>query len=277
MNTDLKLGLIGLSIEQSRSPALHCLAGRLSGISVTYDLIRLDSAIPESFDKMLSLCQSQKYYGVNVTYPFKERAAEVARIESEQVRRLGAVNTVRFVSESEMQGFNTDFTGFKRAFDSRYSGQPPGKVALIGAGGIGRAIAFGLVDLGAEELRIFDQEAQKAESLALTLKSRSELQIRTCATLEDTVSDVEGIVNATPIGMYNHPGTAIPRAMVSTQSWAFDAVYTPVETQFLLEAKEAGLETLSGYELFIYQGIEAFKIFSGVYVDESRLRAGLTQ
>ena len=265
----LKLGLIGADIEKSRSPILHRLAGRLSGIAVTYNLIRLESAMPESFDNTLSECESQGYCAVNITYPFKERAAEVVTITSEQIRKLGAVNTVRFNSAVEAQGFNSDYTGFKRAFESRFPGQLPGKVAIVGAGGIGRAIAFGLVDLRAEEIRLFDQEMLKSESLTRALRTQTKSRIRTCNALEDAVSHVDGLVNATPIGMYNHPGTAIPRVMIGTQSWAFDAVYTPVKTRFLLDAREAGLETLSGYELFFYQGVQAFEIFSGVCLTTS--------
>lgn len=273
----LKLGLIGVGIEKSRAPDLHRLAGHLCGIAVTYNLIQLESAVPERFDDALSECESQGYCAVNVTHPFKERAAEVVNITSEQVRKLGAVNTVRFNSETETQGFNSDYTGFKRAFESRFPGHLPGKVAIVGAGGVGRAIAFGLVDLRAEEIRLFDQEVLKSESLAIALRTQTDSRILICSTLEDAATNVDGLINATPIGMHNHPGTPIPRFIVGTQSWAFDAVYTPVDTRFLLDAMDAGLEVLSGYELFFYQGVEAFEIFSGVRVDESRLREELPQ
>jgi shikimate dehydrogenase len=77
--------------------------------------------------------------------------------------------------------------------------------------------------------------------------------------------------------MHRHPGTAIPKAAIGTQVWAFDAVYTPLETQFLRDAAQAGLAVLSGYELFFYQGVDAFELFAGVQVDEGALRAALSQ
>jgi shikimate dehydrogenase len=271
----LKLGLIGVGIEKSRSPELHLLAGHLCGIDITYDLLPLESPEQERFDKTFSECMAQGYCAVNVTHPFKERAAEVVNIESEQVQKIGAVNTVRFSSEIEPQGFNTDYTGFKRTFESRFPGQPPGKVAIVGAGGVGRAIAFGLLDLHAEEIRLFDQEAAKSESLAIALRTQTDSPILICRTLEEAVIEVDGIINATPIGMHNHPGTPIPRFLIEAQSWVFDAVYTPVETHFFLDSMDAGLEILSGYELFFYQGVEAFEIFSGVRVDESLLLSEL--
>ena len=275
--SELKLGLIGVGIARSRAPALHRLAGHLCGITVSYDLIQLESALPDCFDDALSRCHSQGYRAVNVTHPFKERAAKVVPVMPERVRRLGAVNTVRFDPAAEPQGFNTDYTGFKRGFESRFPGQSPGTVAILGCGGVGRAIAFGLVDLGAEEIRLFDREMQKSESLAVTLRYKTEGRILLCGTLEEATANVDGLINATPVGMHEHPGTPVPKTMVGTQSWAFDAVYTPTETRFLLDAMEAGLEVMSGYELFFHQGVDAFEIFSGVRVDEAQLRKALAR
>ncbi len=272
----LKLGLIGADIAKSRAPDLHRLAGRLCGIAITYDLIQLEPGLPDAFCDALSKCRTQGYHAVNVTHPFKQRAAQVARPASHQIRRLGAVNTVRLDPTAEPQGFNSDYTGFKRAFESRFPGQAPGAVAIIGAGGAGRAIAFGLADLGAEEIRLFDQERPQSEGLAAALRPQTDARILICDAIEEATTHVDGLINATPVGMYGHPGTPVPKAMLRTQSWAFDAVYTPIETRFLLDARNAGLEVLSGYELFFYQGVDAFEIFSGVRVDEARLRKALT-
>lgn len=272
----LKLGLIGSDIAKSRAPELHRLAGHLCGITITYDLIQLEPGLPDGFCDALRKCSSHGYRAVNVTHPFKERAAELVHATSEQIRRIGAVNTVRFDPTAGPQGFNSDYTGFKRAFEARFPGESPGAVAIIGAGGVGRAIAFGLADLGAEEIRLFDQERRKSESLAAALRPQTEARILICGSLEEATADADGLINATPVGMYGHPGTPIPKAMVRTQSWAFDAVYTPIETRFLMDAMNAGLEVLSGYELFFYQGVDAFEVFSGVRVDEARLRQALT-
>jgi quinate/shikimate dehydrogenase (NAD+) len=273
---EIRLGLIGVGIERSRAPELHRLAGKLCGITITYDLFSLDSKLPGAFDDALTACRSRGYRGINVTHPFKERAAEVAGRASEGVRRLGAVNTIRLDSGVGTQGFNTDYTGFKRAFRSRFLDLGPGTVAIVGAGGVGRAIAFGLADSGVQELRLFDQDGTRSERLAMALRGHADVRITLCSTVEEAVGYADGLVNATPLGMYRHPGTPIPRGMIGTQSWAFDAVYTPTRTRFLQDATEAGLEVLSGYELFFYQGIDAFEVFTGLRVDEAQLRAGLS-
>jgi shikimate dehydrogenase len=77
------------------------------------------------------------------------------------------------------------------------------------------------------------------------------------------VIDADGVVNCTPVGMIGHPGSAVDASLLGGQRWAFDAVYTPVDTQFLGAARRAGLATISGYELFFHQGIQAFELFTG--------------
>ena len=272
---EIKLGLIGVGIGRSRAPELHRLAGKLCGAAVTYDLIEPAAGVPYAFDDALQACRAQGYRGVNVTYPFKEHAAAAVLAASEQVRRLGAVNTVRFDDGAQPRGFNTDYTGFERAFASRFPERSPGVVAIVGAGGVGRAIAFALVDLHAAEIRLFDQDRAKSASVATALRDQTDTRIAVCRNLEEASAGADGLVNATPLGMHQHPGTPIPKHLIGTQSWAFDAVYTPTDTRFLLDAADAGLVVLYGYELFFYQGVDAFEIFTGMRVDEARLREAL--
>ena len=214
---------------------------------------------------------------MNVTHPFKERVARMVEIASEQVRRLGAINTVRFEPNREPRGFNTDYTGFKRAFEARFPGARPGVVAIAGTGGVGRAIAFGLADLDADEIRLFDPDRSKSATLAMALCAQSEARVVLSDTLAQACAGADGLVNATPLGMHQYPGTAFPRESIGRQRWAFDAVYTPRDTRFLQDAAAAGLQLLEGYELFFYQGVDAFAIFTGVEVDEAALREALAQ
>ena len=74
-----------------------------------------------------------------------------------------------------------------------------------------------------------------------------------------------------------YPGSAIPKALIGRQRWAFDAVYTPVDTRFLNDCRDVGLEVISGYELFFHQGVDAFRLFTGQEVDPAALRKELAQ
>ena len=77
------------------------------------------------------------------------------------------------------------------------------------------------------------------------------------------------------IGMVGYGGTPLARENLTGAEWVFDAVYTPVDTQFLQDAAAEGLQVISGYELFVGQGVDAWAIFTGLPLDEARLRDDL--
>ncbi len=188
------------------------------------------------------------------------------------MRSVGAVNTVVFGARGP-EGYNTDLTGFIAAHRNAFGSRGPGAVALIGAGGVGKAVAFGLITLGATAIRITDIDAGKAAALAGMLKSAgARLEVTVAADPEQAVRGADGVINCTPLGMAGYEGTPVAASELGSQSWAFDAVYTPVDTTFLRDAAPAGLQCLSGYELFFCQGIQAFKIFTGLDVPEPGLR-----
>ena len=148
----------------------------------------------------------------------------------------------------------------------------------MGAGGVGRAVAFGLAALGAEAIRLVDLDRARAERLAAALReARPETEATATASLEDAAAGARGIVNCSPVGMVGHDGTPVPRGLMRGSEWAFDAVYTPVDTRFLTEAAAAGLDTLSGYELFFEQGADCTEIFLGGPIDRPRLRRALAE
>jgi shikimate dehydrogenase len=271
------LGLIGDNIGRSKSPLLHRLAGELCGFDVIYEAL-IPARMGQPFDAVFETCRREGYRGINITYPYKERAVSKLRIEDPTVAAIAACNTVLF-GEGRPLGFNTDYSGFMAAFRHGFPGAAPGVVALAGAGGVGKAISFALAELGATALRLFDPDKAKAEALAEALERRGgpPMEIVITGTIAEAICEADGVINCTPLGMIGHPGTAVPASLLSGQRWAFDSVYTPVDTQFLLDARRAGLETLSGYELFFHQGVDAFRLFTGVSVDRQALREALAR
>ena len=133
----VRLGLIGDSIAASQAPRLHTLAGAIRGIAVRYDLL-VPAEFGLGFDALFDRCAGGRYRGINVTHSYKERAAARVEIENPLVRAMGAVNLVRFESDRR-QGFNTDYTGFLRAWRVKFGTDAPGVVCQVGAGGAGRA------------------------------------------------------------------------------------------------------------------------------------------
>lgn len=271
---NLLLGLIGDNIARSQAPRLHRLAGRQCGVDVQYDRL-IPKDLGQEFDAVFETCKSKAYRGINVTYPYKEHVTKHLHISDPLVRAMGAVNTVLFQDDAP-HGFNTDYTGFMAAYRGVRQLEKPGVVCLIGTGGVGRAIAFALLALKATEIRLVDRDATKAAALARDLEQAGAgTVIRHSSDISDAAIGATGLVNCTPVGMVGYDGTPLPAELMAGADWVFDAVYTPVETQFLQDATQAGLVVISGYELFFFQGVHAWAHFAGLPLDEPALRASL--
>jgi shikimate dehydrogenase len=271
---DLLLGLIGDNIARSRSPLLHRLAGAQNGMTVRYDRL-IPKDMGQDFDVVFDGCAGARYWGINITYPYKERVTARVHVPDPLVRAMGAVNTVLF-GDGGPQGHNTDHTGFIAAYRAARGEAGPGAVCLIGTGGVGRAIAFALVALGATEIRLVDRDAAKAGALAADLRGTGTgAMIRQDADAETAALGATGIINCTPVGMVGYDGTPLAAPAMAGADWAFDAVYTPADTRFLTDAAAAGLAVISGWELFFWQGVHAWAHFAGRPLDLDRLRADL--
>lgn len=272
---DIQLGLIGDNIAASRSPRLHELAGRQNGKNVRYDRL-VPQDIGDTFDAVFDGLGTKGYRGSNITYPYKERAAQKVTIDDPLVQAIGAVNTVIFDDANPPKGFNTDYSGFVAAYKRARKNENPGITLMIGTGGVGRAVAFGLIALGVTELRLVDMDLAKAEALVDDLRAAApDVTVTAGTDASAAANGVDGLINCTPVGMVGKGGTPLAGSAMSGANWAFDAVYTPVNTEFLSDATAAGLSIISGWELFFYQGVHAWKLFTGLPIDETSLRQDL--
>jgi shikimate dehydrogenase len=271
----LRLGLIGDNIAASRAPDLHHAAARLCGIDVDYQrLVPRDLGL--SFDAVVDRARDAGLRGVNITHPYKERVLTRVTIEDVTVRAIGACNTALF--DQPAVGLNTDYTGFIDAFRGRFGGTSPGVVALAGCGGAGKAIAFALAALGATGVRLFDVDQVKSRALAVALGTfQNRMNVHVASSVGEARETSDGLINCTPLGMVGYGGNAFDHIPLQGCSWICDAVYTPPQTNFLNDGQAAGAEILSGYELFLYQGIHAFRLFTGTHVDAVALRGELAK
>lgn len=272
----LRLGLIGGNITTTRSPALHVICGLATGFNVTYDLV-IPAERGIDFATALEGCRAAGFDGVNVTYPFKEQAVALIEPASDTVRAIGSANTVRFGPQAA-RAHNTDYSGFKSAWAKVLGPLPPGRVLQLGAGGVGRAVAFALADLGAEEIILCDTDPAKAEAVAAAIHAYCGTRTGVdAAGGHADLTGFDGVVNCTPLGMVGREGSPLPADLRGRPVWAFDAVYTPAHTSFRGQMTALGARFLSGYELYFHQGIDAYEIFSGQRVsDHGWVRAILT-
>lgn len=254
-------GLIGAPIAQSASPAMHERAADALGVRCHYQLIEVAGADAAGLRALLEGVRNFGFAGVNVTFPYKEAVVPLLDELSDGARAIGAVNTI-VVRGGKLVGYNTDTSGFERAIGNLVTASGRGPVALIGAGGVGKAIAFALANLGVSELSIFDSDSAKAAQLAAQLQGR--LRVRIAASVADAMQHAVGVINGTPVGMLPDRGSPIPDASLRSDLWVADAVYSPLWTPLLIAAKASGAAVMTGRELAIYQAADAFELFTGL-------------
>jgi len=254
-------GLIGCPIARSASPAMHEQAAAALNLHCRYRLIEVAGAGTEELRALLDDVRHLGFAGVNVTFPYKEAVVGLLDELSPTASAVGAVNAV-VIRDRRLIGHNTDTTGFARAAADLVAGSGYGVVAVIGAGGVGKAIAFALAGLGVAGIRIFDTDRAKADHLAARLRATDGVVVT--GSVEDALSGAAGLVNATPVGMLPSRDTPVASALLHDGLWVADAVYSPLWTPFLIAARAKGARIMTGRDLAIYQAADAFELFTGL-------------
>jgi shikimate dehydrogenase len=240
---------------------MHEQAADALGVRCHYQLIEVAGAGTSELRALFDSIKRIGFAGVNVTFPYKEAVLPLLDDLSPAARGIGAVNTV-VVRDNRLVGYNTDATGFERAVANLVKASGHGPVALIGAGGVGKAIAFALASLDVSDIRIFDSEPARAETLVSLLAAQG--VARLASSIEDALQGATGLVNGTPVGMLPNRGMPAPATLLHEKMWVADAVYSPLITPLLAAAQATGARIMTGRELAIYQAADAFELFTGL-------------
>lgn len=271
-------GLIGQSIGQSLSPALHESEAEALRLSYRYRLFDIDAedegvaALPSILDRM----QAEGYAGCNITFPLKQSVIPLLDRLSPEAAAMGAVNTVRFTADGQREGHNTDWWGFGENLRRSIPGVDVDTVAVLGAGGAGAAAAYALCRMGARELLIIDRDAARAEALVARLGLETTvLRAVPFEQAEARLAEADGLVQATPIGMSKLPGTPVSPAALRPELWLAEIIYVPIETELLRAARQMGCRTVDGGGMVVLQAARAFELFTGVAPDPERMQKHL--
>jgi shikimate dehydrogenase len=267
-------GLIGRGIQASRTPRMHEAEADAQGLRLVYSLFDfsergLDSSrLPDLLDAV----ELAGFAGVNITHPFKQTVVDHLDSLSPEAERIGAVNTVAFRNGDRL-GYNTDTSGFARAFDDTFGTVRHDRVVLVGAGGAGAAVANALLECGVKQLTLSDIDPRRAASLAARLGPHFPGATLTVGgNVAQELAAADGVVNATPVGMSGHPGTAVPLERLRPGLWVAEIVYFPLQTELLAAARTTGCRTMDGSAMAVYQAAGAFEIFTGSPADAYRMR-----
>jgi len=274
MTKTLHSGLLGRAILASRSAWLHEQEARAQGLELTYELFDFDARglSDAQLAPMIAALRDRGYCGFNVTYPFKQSIIPLLDELADSATLVGAVNTVA-IRGGRMTGHNTDFSGFAESVREGLAGASLERVLQFGAGGAGSAVASALLSLGTQVLRLFDLDASRSRALIAALRARfPDRDIGIAEDVAATVSGVDGLVNATPLGMAAYPGSPLEEALLVPRLWVADIVYFPLETALLRAARQRGCRVMNGSRMVIGQAALAFEIITGHSADIERMR-----
>ncbi len=260
LNKNTKIaGLIGNPVEHSWSHVIHNAAFGKTGINAAYMKFRVDN-----LEEFIRYFRKLNILGFSVTIPHKVEVIKCLDGIDEKAKAIGAVNTIA-VKNKKLFGYNTDCYGAVEALKAKT--RLKGKDAVIlGAGGSARALAYGLVENGAN-VTILNRTLKNAKTIADDFGCGY-------GTLEDLSRiDYDILINTTPVGMHpyvNH--SPIPSSLVRKNTIVFDIVFNPLKTKLIREAERKGCVAISGFEMLIRGAALQFKLWTGKDAPEKLMR-----
>lgn len=289
-------GIIGHPLGHTMSPALHNWGFALHGIPAVYMAWPLQ---PGGTGDFVQAMRTLNIRGASVTIPHKEAVQAFLDRITDRARAVGAVNTL-FWRDGELWGENTDVTGFLAPLLRRYGKVTEGDCGLaeggesyplpraalvLGAGGAARAVLAGLQELGVATVYLCNRTNAKAASMVNAVAHEfarltpdmppDACPVRYLPWEDRTSVPVDLVINTTPLGMAGervgetpYPAEALAwqrqqRAANAPPPLAYDLVYNPLHTRLLCEAAAAGWDTQDGLDMFVEQGREQFRIWTG--------------
>ena len=258
------VGIFGYPIEHTLSPLMHNAAFN----KLNLDYIYLPFSVePSELKKAVESLRSLNITGVNITIPHKEKVMKYLDEIDKDACLIGAVNTINNVN-GLLKGYNTDGEGFISSLLNEARLKLAGKrVLLIGAGGVGKAIAIKLAEKSVERIVITDKIIEKARKLVRHVVNN----ISDCyaysvdfneTKVADEISEADILVNATPLGMHKTDPYVVNPKLLRKDLFVYDVIYNR-NTELLNTAKKVGAKNLSGLGMLLYQGAISFEIWTG--------------
>ena len=244
--------VIGNPIDHSLSPKLQNWWLKENNINAVYDKIKLEDHEIKNFIQDI---KKQKIAGCNVTVPFKKTVIPFLDKLSPEAEQTQSVNTITF-NNGDLVGHNTDIAGFDTAIKKLNFNVEGKKVLILGAGGVVPSIIIALKNMNVQELVISNRTREKAENLRVLFDN---LKILDWGDL----TDFHMVINATSLGL-NNETIDLDFSSLTQDKLFYDVIYNPHETHFLKMGKQLGHKIENGKTMFIYQALEAFKLWHNI-------------
>lgn len=260
-NTFVMAGVMGWPVAHSRSPIIHNHWIRQYDLKGAYGLFAVQ---PERVDDAIRGLRALGLAGCNVTIPHKVNAMKLMDVVDPLAMRMGAINTIVITPEGALHGFNYDGYGYIQSLrDAKPNWQVnEGPITVLGAGGAARAVVLSLLDQGATEIRLLNRSRGKAQALADEFGKG--IQVFDWNERHDALSKIALLVNTTNQGMHGQADLDIRLDHLPSSALVSDAVYIPLETALLRDARLRGNATVNGLGMLLNQARPAFHAWFGV-------------
>ena len=250
-------GVVGHPVRHSLSPVIHNAWIESAGLDAVY----LAFAPPEAgFEALVDGLRGQVALGLNVTIPFKERAAVLADRRTTAVERAGAANLLVFEADGRVTADNTDGIGLMGALAEAGGLATLSPVAVLGAGGAARGAVLSLLEAGVSAIRLVNRSRERAQAIA-ALDGR--VSAMGWDEARDGLDGVSAVINATSLGMTGQPPLEVNLDHAPPTAVVMDMVYRPLKTQLLMAAGARGHPTADGLSMLIAQARPSFEAFFG--------------
>lgn len=252
--------VIGHPIAHSRSPVLHNYWLKRYGIKGFY--VPMDIA-PQDIQQALEMLPKLGFVGANVTLPHKEAVLKLADVVTDRAALIGAANTLIFRPDGRLHADNTDGAGFIANLRQNAPNWDPtsGPAAVFGAGGAARAVIAALIEVGVPEIRIVNRTRPRAEAMRSDFGAK--ISVVDWVQAPNMLEGATTVVNTTSLGMVGKSEFRIPLDALEKRAVVTDLVYTPLKTQFLLEAESKGCVTVDGLGMLLHQAAPGFERWFG--------------
>ncbi len=244
--------VIGNPIAHSLSPKLHNSWFKESNIDASYDKLKINI---NEIEGLIDNIRQQKIAGCNVTVPFKKTVIPYLDRLSLEAEKTQSVNTITFDGKN-LVGHNTDIDGFVKAIEALNFNIKDKKILILGAGGVVPSIIYALKKMDVSEIKVSNRTREKAENLKNLFKNLKIIEW-------GSLPDFDVIINATSVGL-NNEIMNLDFSKSGKNKLFYDVIYNPTETNFLKKGKELGNIAENGKTMFVYQALEAFKLWHGI-------------
>ncbi len=254
-------GVMGWPVAHSRSPVIHNHWIRQYGLNGAYGLFPVE---PQNIDDAIRGLKALGLAGCNITIPHKVEAMKRMDWVDPLAQRMGAINTIVVQADGALHGYNNDGFGFIQSLrdDKPDWRADAGPITVLGAGGAARAIVLSLIDEGASEIRLINRTRAKADALAQEFG-----QVVTAydwSERHDALAGCALLINTTNQGMHGQPDLDLQLDQLPTSALVADAIYIPLETSLLAQARQRGNTGVNGLGMLLNQARPAFKAWFGV-------------